>query len=107
MEGFFYEACRLDYISTLEIITRRYSNIDFIMQMPVSDFYKFLKLAKEKEQEERIFVMWTQQLPFMSKDNFTSFNDYKDSVTGKNIDTRSTAEINEDIDEIEKKLAGR
>lgn len=104
MESFFYEACKLDSIKATELLTRRYNSIDYIMHMPVNEFCEFFKLAKDKEREERIFEMWAQQMPFMSKDNFISFEDYKAKVTGKNIDTRATSEILEDIDEIENKL---
>lgn len=104
LEGFFYEACKLDYYNSIELLARRYSNIDYIMQMPAADFHEFFKIAKDKEREERIFAMWAQQMPFMSKDSFVSFDEYKDRVTGRNIDTRSTSELSQEIDEIERKM---
>lgn len=62
--------------------------------------------AMEKNREERIFQQWVAQLPWMSGDNFVSFADYKDKVTGANIDRRSVAEIEADIAEVEAQLQG-
>lgn len=36
--------------------------------------------------------------------SFVSFADYKDRVTGANIDRRSTAAIEKDLDEVEREL---
>lgn len=86
------------------MILRRYGNIDYILRMPLNDFLEFYKLAKQKEREERIFLQWVVQMPLMSQDNFVSFEDYADKITGRNIDTRSTEEMLKDIDEIERRL---
>jgi hypothetical protein len=40
----------------------------------------------------------------MDRDNFVSFADYKDRVTGANIDRRSVAEIEADVDAAEREL---
>ena len=61
--------------------------------------------AMEKDREDRIFQQWVVQLPWMGyTGTFLSFADYKDRVTGANIDRRSTAEIMAEIDEIERQL---
>ena len=60
--------------------------------------------AMEKTREERLFQQWVVQLPWMDKENFVSFADYKDRVTGANIDRRSVAEIMADLDEVEREL---
>ena len=62
--------------------------------------------AKEKSREERFFLQWVSQLPWMGSDNFVSFADYKDRVTGANIDRRSVAEIEADLREVEAQLQG-
>lgn len=54
----------------------------------------------EKTREERIFQQWVAQLPWMGQDNFISFRDYKDKVTGANIDRRSVAEIEAELAEV-------
>lgn len=60
----------------------------------------------EKDRDDRIFQQWVAQLPWMGKENFLSFADYRDRVTGVNIDRRSTAEILADLDEVERQLQG-
>ena len=60
--------------------------------------------AIEQERDARIFQQWVVQLPHMGKENFISFADYKDKLTGANIDRRSTAEILAELDEVERQL---
>ena len=60
--------------------------------------------AMEKEREERAFLQWVVQLPYMGKDSFVSFADYKNKLTGANIDRRSVAEIEADLAEVEAQL---
>jgi hypothetical protein len=40
----------------------------------------------------------------MGKDEYISFADYKDRLTGANIDRRSVAEIMAELDEVERQL---
>jgi hypothetical protein len=63
-----------------------------------------IKKAIEKDQEDRIFQQWVAQLPYMDKKSFVSFEDYKNKLTGANIDTRSVAEIEADLAEAERQL---
>lgn len=69
--------------------------------MEVMDFLIFLQKAIEKEEEEHIRAQWVTMLPYMSikRLKYMSFSDYKDQVTGKNIDTRPAEEIIRDIEE--------
>ena len=61
--------------------------------------------AMEKDQEERLFQQWTAQLPIMAlSGKVEGFADYKNRVTGANIDRRSTAEINRELDAVEREL---
>ena len=62
--------------------------------------------AAEENREERIFQQWTALLPWMDQDSYISFADYKDRVTGANIDRRSVAEIMADVALAEKELMG-
>lgn len=58
-----------------------------------------------KDRDDRIFIQWVAQLPVMAyTGNSISFADYKDRVTGANIDHRTTAEIMKELDEVEKEL---
>ena len=60
--------------------------------------------ALEQERDERIFQQWVVQLPHMGKENFISLSEYKEKLTGANIDRRSVAEIMAELDEVERQL---
>ena len=60
--------------------------------------------ALEKNRDERIFQQWVAHLPWMGPENFVSFADYRDRITGANIDRRSVAEIEADLAEAERQL---
>lgn len=51
-------------------------------------------------------MQWVAYLPHMTKENFVSFHDYLDQVTGKNIDTRPAEVILKELDELEKQMKG-
>lgn len=65
----------------------------------------FIVFAKNKELEERLFIQWVIQLPWMSAedDTYISFEDYKDRVTGANICKKSRAEIIAECFDIERR----
>lgn len=61
--------------------------------------------AKIKARDERIFQQWVAQLPVMSlTGEYVSYADYKERVTGANIDRRPTAEILADVEDAERQL---
>ena len=83
----------------------RYHNIDYILQLDVTAGLELIAKAMEKEREDRIFQQWVVQLPVMAySGKSVSFADYKDRVTGANIDRRSTAELMKELDEVEAEL---
>ena len=87
------------------MLLHRYHNIEFILQMDVEPALELIHLAREKDQDDRIFQQWVAQLPVMAfAGEFTSFADYKDRVTGANLDLRPTAEIEKDLDDVERML---
>ena len=87
------------------MLLHRYHNIEFILQLPAEPGLDLIKKAQEEIRNERIFQQWVVQLPWMGyTGTFLSFADYKDRVTGANIDRRPVAEIMAEIDEIERQL---
>ena len=76
------------------------------MQTDLQTGVPLILKAMEKEREERAFLQWVVQLPHMSKENFVSFADYKNKLTGANIDRRSVAEIEHDLAEVEARING-
>ena len=64
-----------------------------------------IQKALEQERDERLFQQWTAQLPIMAYTGKNmSFAEYRDRVTGANIDRRSVAEIQKEIDEAMREL---
>jgi len=89
------------------LLLHRYHNIGFILQLDANTGAPLILEALEKEREERIFQQWTAQLPIMAySGKYVSFADYKDRVTGANIDRRPTAEILAELEEVERELNG-
>ena len=67
--------------------------------MDVDDGLALYLKALEQERDARIFQQWTAQLPIMAYTGKTiGFSEYRDRITGANIDRRSVAEIQREID---------
>ncbi|MCR5811171.1 MAG: hypothetical protein K6G34_07220 [Lachnospiraceae bacterium] len=79
-------------------------NSEFLLNLPMEDYLSFLLDAAELEQDETLHRQWCALLPFMHMEmlKYVSFKDYKDRVTGKDLDLRPADEIVEEI----KKLHG-
>lgn len=103
MESFFsISVSGTSEIELLEFLHRRYNNVDSLMRLDITDFCRFLKIAKEKEEDERLRSQWVAMLPFMSMQQlkFMSFEDYKDQCTGKNIDIRPADDIIKELENL-------
>lgn len=85
---------------------QRYGNIDYFMDLPFDTGVQLILRAQEQKRDERIFLQWAVQLPFMDPQKPVSFPDYKDRVTGKNLDLRPASEILAELDEVEQRLTG-
>lgn len=87
------------------MLLHRYHNIEYVLQLDAETSLALIAKAMEKDREDRIFQQWVAQLPIMAYTGVNvSFADYKDRVTGANIDRRSTAEILAELDDIEREL---
>lgn len=83
----------------------RYHNIEYVLQTDIDLGLALIDKAVEKDFEERLFQQWTAQLPVMAlTGTVESFADYKNRVTGANIDRRSKADILRELDDVEKEL---
>lgn len=83
----------------------RYTDINFIMQMDADIGLALIQKAAEQERDARLFQQWTAQLPIMAYTGKNiSFAEYRDRLTGANIDRRSVAEIQREIDEAMQEL---
>lgn len=76
--------------------------------MPAPAGLALIAKAMEKDRDDRLFLQWVAQLPVMAySGQRVSFADYKNRVTGANIDRRSTAEILAELDDVERELQER
>ena len=69
------------------------------MSLPFYEFCEFVVVASDKMQEEEIKQQWNNLLPFMCMKflKYVSFDEYKKSITGENIDTRPKEQIINEI----------
>lgn len=89
----------------MDLLLHRYQNIDYIMALDLETGLQLILKAQEKEREDRIFSQWVAQLPVMALgDNVIGFEEYRDWVTGANIDVRPVSEILQELDEVEKQF---
>ena len=104
MEKFFQTCSGIDEAEIIDLLLHRYGNLEYIMQLDIETAGIIIAKAREKEKENRYFLQWVVQLPNMTKDNYLSFDQYMDRVTGRNIDTRPVSECMAEIEEIKKKF---
>lgn len=87
------------------MLLHRYSNIDYILALDSETGSQLIIKAEEQEKDARIFQQWTAQLSTMAlSGEIVSYKDYKDYVTGANIDMRPTFEILQELDDIERQF---
>ena len=81
----------------------RYHNIEYVLQLDVSLGAALIVKALDEQREARLFQQWTAQLPVMAlTGEIISFADYKARVTGANLDLRPVAELERELDEVER-----
>lgn len=101
MECFFLAVGSFDEVEIEELIYRKYHDPGYIFTKRVNDFIEFVNKAKYIDEDEKIYEQWISLLPFMNMKYFAfiPYRDYREKVTGGNIDKRSNQEI---IDELER-----
>lgn len=70
--------------------------------IPTDSFLRLCLKAIEQTKEEKFFSQWVAQLPLMAVKmlEYIPFNEYRDKLTGKNIDMRSNEEIIAEIESL-------
>lgn len=77
------------------------------MELDLETGLQLIRKAKDQEREARIFQQWVAQLPIMSiGGDIISFDDYRDRVTGANIDFRPTEDILQELEDVESQFGG-
>lgn len=101
MEEFFYIGCQIDEVKLMDLILRRYHSFECMDILSVEKFCELIILALEQEKRAEYRAEWLVLLPSMiSQGKYMSFDDYYDTVTGKNIDMRPAEEIIAEIDKL-------
>ena len=110
MEKFFEESSKLNLIEVQELLLRRYSNIEYILNLEFNEAYKLIEFIYEKEIEEKTWERWLVDYRLMGKDNFISFEEYKNKLISKKVEVNpgqhmTKEQIIKESEEIERKLA--
>lgn len=108
MEKFFEASSQIEVIDTQELLLRRYSNVEYILNLEIAEGIEFINKAYEKEIEDRVWEKWLIDYRNMTKENFISFEEYKNQIISRNIKVESNLskeEILKEVEEIERKIA--
>lgn len=102
METFFIQSFTVNKVETEELLLRRYSNIDYILNSTYDEGYDFISKAYEKESEDRLWEQWLVDYRLMDKETFIDFEEYKNKsrVSAIKVDEKLTKE------QIENKVKG-
>ena len=99
MEKFFLIGCQIEEVKLIELVLRRYHTLDALKVLDVEQTIKLLLLAIESETKEKYREEWLHLLPVMVfAKHYMTFDQYYETCTGQNIDTRPVEEIIEEID---------
>lgn len=95
----------LEEAPLLDLLLRRYGSIEYVLGLDADVSAPLILYAERQERDDQIRRQWTALLPLMSVTGIDmSFEEYRDQVTGSNIDMRPASEILAEIAEIEKQL---
>ena len=76
------------------------------MQKDVISGILFINEAIKQNEIDHIRQQWVAQLPYMSKDTYISFEEYKSKFICEPVTQKSNAEILKEAREIEQRLKG-
>lgn len=66
--------------------------------MSLQEFIDFVRLAREKDHEEKWHQQWCAMLPELKE--YMSFDEFLNRMTGRNIDVRPNEEIIKELEEL-------
>lgn len=98
MERFFIKSFTVDKVETEELLLKRYSNIEYILNLYFEEGYELISKAYEKESEDRLWEQWLVDYRLMDKETFIDFEEYKNKsrVSAIKVDEKLTKEQIED-----------
>ncbi|WP_158511943.1 hypothetical protein [Clostridium arbusti] len=83
-----------DEYECMDTILSRYNNIDYVINLRFFDGFKLIEKMNIKIAEDRLFEQWNIEHIYMDKNNYMSFEDYKNKAfKNTNTDTKSSKKI--------------
>lgn len=79
----------------------RYNDITYIMNLDIEDGLDLINTAYQKDAEDRLWQQWLVDYSHMDKENFMSFENYKNKVFKNESENNRKIDIKEIIDEAE------
>lgn len=110
MENFFKISNSIDLVEVEELLLSRYSNLDYILKLGFYEGYEIILKAYKKESESRAWERWLVDYRSMTKDNFISFEEYKEKLFAPNIIQEkclTKEELLKEAAEIERKITNK
>lgn len=97
MEGFFVLSCKFDAIALQEILLRYKASF-----FSFTELLDFVEYVYEKERKDLYRGQYNALLPLMVLKfvKYKTFDDFYESATGKNIDTRPTEVIMKELEDL-------
>lgn len=87
------------------MLLHRYGSVDFVFGLDIVDGCALINKAVEEERREKYHRQYCAILPVMLKaDKYTPFEEFYDSMTGKNLDMRPAEEIIAEAQKIEREM---
>ena len=94
-----------------DLLLSRYHNIDFVMRMDLIDGLELYAKAREKKREDRLYQAWVSLYPLLGKDNFVSWEAYRDMQNTVQVQVpvskKSAEELIAEADAIKRQIEGR
>lgn len=109
MEKFFQACgCLLQNKNGEAIIFSRFNGIiTELLNKPFKEGFYYCRQILDEVQNERLYAQWLVYLPMLIQANkFMSFSQFRDEITGANLDMRPAEEILAEVEEIKVKLNG-
>ena len=72
--------------------------------MPPVEGTEIILAGIRADRDDKLYQMWLMDYQHMTKENYISFKQFRDNLTGANIDRRSDAEIIAEAEETERRF---
>ena len=83
-----------------------FSDVSFVMNLPIEDGVDFFVSELKRRREKRIWDLYVALYPWMDKEHFETFEQFRDKMTGDNISKTPASDILEKARRIREKAGG-